>query len=141
MHAYLPAERTAFESRLAASGHLVKDRISDTSCAASTAISSPATTCSSPSALAGANWFMTRSTRWAGLNVVVSTVREKLGGCQIITHPRGRWRDRAHIDVVGHKTEQVWNRSLLTCEVCGDPGFRTGDFPIRCRCDADRGVV
>jgi hypothetical protein len=131
---YPPAEQTPFERRLVAAGHPVKDRISEHELRGLYG-----------DLLSRDDLLVCVGTGWrelvydaldllAGLNVGVSTVREKLGGCQIITCPRGRWRDDAHMQAVSAITKQAWERSLLTCEVCGEPGSRGDGFPIRCRC-------
>jgi hypothetical protein len=73
-----------------------------------------------------------------GMDVVVTTIREKLGTLQLIVWPRGAWRD-ADFQASRAVVTAARERGNVTCEVCGQPGrIDASAGTLICRCEAHR---
>jgi hypothetical protein len=75
-----------------------------------------------------------------GMNVVVTTIREKLGSLQLIVWPRGAWRDE-DLEASHAVVAAAWERGKVTCEICSQPGrIDESAGTWSCRCEAHREV-
>ena len=78
--------------------------------------------------------------RLAGMDVVVTTIREKMGGLDMKVYPRGGWWRPEDFDEIDPAIDPAAEAALQTCECCGAPGTMRRDGRRRTRCDAHADV-
>ena len=87
---------------------------------------------------AGAGWLRVITDaldELAGKGVRVTTIREKMGSCLLVTEPNDSLVSSDTMRVARAVTWQAWQRATRTCEACGGPGSRSRRGSVNCRCD------
>lgn len=77
--------------------------------------------------------------RLGGMHVIVTLIREKLGGLDVSVWPRERWRPE-DFGAVTPAMSPAKEAALRTCEACGAAGTMRRDGRWRTRCDAHADV-